>query len=243
METYLLGAATALWLGILTSISPCPLATNVAAISYIGRRVGNTRAVFASGVLYTLGRMLAYVALAALLVASLLSAPGVSLWLQKYMHKLIGPLLILLGMVLLELLTLGRFNVGLGSRLQERAARWGMWGAGLMGILFALTFCPVSAVLYFGNLIPLSVKYNSALVLPSLYGLGTGLPVLVFAVVIAFGAQSVGKVFNGLAQVEWWGRRVTGVALILLGFYFSLTYIWGVPVGERVAGLFSGKAG
>ena len=192
METYLLGAATALWLGILTSISPCPLATNVAAISYIGRRVGNTRAVFASGVLYTLGRMLAYVALAALLVASLLSAPGVSLWLQKYMHKLIGPLLILLGMVLLELLTLGRFNVGLGSRLHERAARWGMWGAGLMGILFALTFCPVSAVLYFGNLIPLSVKYDSALVLPSLYGLGTGLPVLVFAVVIAFGAESVG---------------------------------------------------
>ncbi len=230
METYALGAASALWLGILTSISPCPLATNVAAISYIGRRVGNTRAVFASGVLYTLGRMLAYVALAALLVASLLSAPGVSLALQKYMHKVIGPLLVLLGMVLLELLTPGRFNVGLGSHLQERAARWGMGGAGIMGILFALTFCPVSAVLYFGNLVPLAVKFHSTLVLPSLYGLGTGLPVLAFAVVIAFGAQSVGKLYAGLAQIEWWARRATGLVLILLGIYFSLLHIWHIPL-------------
>ncbi len=235
MDTLLLGSVSAFWLGVLTSISPCPLATNVAAISFIGRRVGNTRAVFASGMLYTLGRILAYVALAALLVTSLLSAPGVSLVLQKYMHKFIGPVLILLGMVLLELLTLGRFNVGLGASLQDRAARWGLCGAGIMGIIFALTFCPVSAVLYFGNLIPLSVKCDSTLLLPGLYGLGTGLPVLAFAVVIAFGAQYVGAMYNGLAQVEWWGRRVTGVILLLLGFYFTLIYIYGVPVGEWIA--------
>jgi cytochrome c biogenesis protein CcdA len=232
-DAYLLGTLSAFWLGILTSISPCPLATNVAAISFIGRQVGNTRVVFASGLLYTVGRMLAYVALAMLLVYSLLSA-GVALPLMKYMHKFIGPLLILLGMVLLELLTLGRFNIGLGARVQEHADRWGFWGAGLLGVVFALTFCPVSAALYFGSLMPLAVKCDSALVLPSLYGLGTGLPVLVFAIMIALGAQSVGKVYNRMAQIEWWGRRLTGAVLIGLGFYSCLVYSYGIPVRDYV---------
>lgn len=107
-----------------------------------------------------------------------------------------------------------------------------MGGAGLLGILLALTFCPVSAVLYFGSLIPLAVKYDSRLVLPALYGLGTGLPVLAVAVAIACGAGSLGRLFDGLTRVEWWGRRVTGAVQVLLRLYFSLTYIWGVPLGE-----------
>jgi len=158
----LLGALSALWLGILTSISPCPLATNIAAISFIGRRIGRTRVVFFTGLLYTLGRMLTYVVLGTLLVTSVLSIPQVSHLLQKYMNKFLGPILILVGMILLELI---RFNIpgsGLSEKMQKRVELLGIWGAGLLGIVFALSFCPISAALFFGSLIPLSVKCGSS---------------------------------------------------------------------------------
>ena len=135
----------AFWLGVLTSVSPCPLATNLAAISYVGRNVGSPGKVFLAGVLYTLGRVLVYVALAALLVASVLSSPGVSLWLQANLNKFLGPLLILVGMTLLGLLSLGLSGSGISERLQQRVDRLGLAGAGLLGLVFALSFCPVSA--------------------------------------------------------------------------------------------------
>lgn len=228
MDSVWLGAATALWLGILTSISPCPLATNIAAISFIGRRVGSTRHVLLTGALYTLGRALAYLALAALLVASLLSAPGVSHWLQKYMNKLLGPVLILVGMVLLELMPLTFSGGGVSERMQRRVERLGIWGAGLLGIVFALTFCPISAALFFGSLVPLAVKWQSSVLFPALYGIGTALPVIAFAALIAVGAQQVGKVFNATKQFERWAQRLTGGLFLAIGIYFCLAYIFEV---------------
>lgn len=229
MMALLLGAASALWLGILTSISPCPLATNIAAISFIGNRLGSTRRVIWSGFLYTAGRMIAYLALGILTVAGIMSIPGVSNFLQRYMSKLLGPLLIIVGIVLLELI---HINISGGSassgKIQKAAERGGIWGAGLLGLLFALSFCPISAALFFGSLIPLSVKHNSILLLPSLYGLGTGLPVMVFAILIALSTQAVGKAFNMLTRIEWWVRRITGVIFIVVGIYYSLVYIFGV---------------
>ena len=228
MPTLLLGALSALWLGILTSISPCPLATNIVAISFIDRRISRTRVVFLTGLLYTFGRMLTYVVLGVLLVTSVLSIPQVSHILQRYMNKVLGPILIFVGMILLELI---RFNIsgsGFSAKLQRRVELWGIWGAGLLGIVFALSFCPISAALFFGTLIPLSVKCGSDLMLPALYGLGTGLPVFLFAVLIAFGAQSVGKAFNKLTQLERLIRRVTGGIFILIGIYYCLAYIFGV---------------
>jgi len=224
----LLGALSALWLGILTSISPCPLATNIAAISFIGRRIGRTRVVFFTGLLYTLGRILTYVVLGILLVTSVLSVPQVSHLLQKYMNKFLGPILILVGMILLELI---RFNIpgsGLSEKMQKRVELLGIWGAGLLGIVFALSFCPISAALFFGSLLPLSVKCGSSITLPAMYGFGTGLPVILFAVLIAFGAQSVGKAFNKLTQIERWIRRVTGGIFILIGIYYCLVYIFNI---------------
>ena len=228
MPELLLGALSALWLGILTSISPCPLATNIAAISFIGRRIGRTRVVFFTGLLYTLGRMLTYVVLGTLLVTSILSIPQVSHLLQKYMNKFLGPILILVGMILLELI---RFNIpgsGLSEKMQKRVELLGIWGAGLLGIVFALSFCPISAALFFGSLVPLSVKCGSSITLPAMYGFGTGLPVILFAVLIAFGAQSVGKAFNKLTQIERWIRRVTGGIFILIGIYYCLVYIFNI---------------
>ena len=220
--------ALAVWWGILTSISPCPLATNVAAISFIGRRVGSPRAAIATGLLYTLGRTLVYVVLGALLVSSLLSAPVVSHLLQKYMNKILGPILILVGMLLVGLIQFNTKGSRLGERVGKRVETWGVWSGLALGVVFALSFCPTSAALFFGSLVPLAVKYESSLVLPTLYGAGTALPVLVFAILIVLSTRAVGRAFNRLTQFEFWARRVTGVIFIGIGVYFSLAYIFRV---------------
>lgn len=228
MGEWLPGAATALWLGTLTSLSPCPLATNIAAISFVGRRVGRPRLVLLAGFLYTLGRSLTYVVLGALLVSSILSAPQMSHALQEYMNKIIGPILILVGMFLLEMLSINLSGSGIGESMQRRIETWGVWGAGVLGIFFALSFCPVSAALFFGSLVPMAVMRGSGVLLPSLYGVGTGLPVLLFALLIALGTGSVGRMFNRLSQIERWARRVTGIIFIVVGIYYSLVHIFGL---------------
>ncbi len=218
--------AGALLLGFQTSISPCPLATNIAAVSYIGRRVGRPGLVLASGLLYTLGRMLVYIALGGLLTASLLTASAVSMNLQHYMNLLLGPLLILIGMFLLELIGTRWTGVSIGEAWQQRAEQLGIWGAALLGIIFALAFCPVSAAFFFGGLLTLAVQNDSPLLLPAVFGAGTALPAFVFAVVIALSAQYVGVIFNKLRVFEYWARRVTGIVFILAGIYLSLHYIF-----------------
>jgi len=228
MSEFIIGAGSALWLGILTSISPCPLATNIAVISYIGRRVGSSRQVFLTGLLYTLGRTLAYLGLAAVLVASALSVPQISLFVQKYMHLILGPILIIVGMFLLGLIQLSMGGSGMSEGLQKRVDAMGIWGALLLGVVFALTFCPTSAALFFLSLVPLSLKVNSSVALPAIYGVGTALPVIVFAVLLAASAQSVGKAYNVLAKIEWWARMITGWIFILVGIYFSLKYVFQV---------------
>ena len=226
MSELFIGAGTALWLGILTSISPCPLATNIAAISYIGKRVDSPRSVLTSGLLYTLGRTAVYLVLGMLLVQSLLSAPHISHWLQKYMMKMLGPLLILVGMVLLGLIGRGFTGSGVADATRDRVDRMGIWGAGFLGMVFALSFCPVSAALFFGSLVPLAVKSGSGILHPALYGVGTALPVVAFSMLLASGARYLGKVFGGITRFELWARRITGVLFIGIGIYFTLEYIF-----------------
>jgi len=218
--------ALAVWFGILTSISPCPLATNITAISYIGRKVERPRLVLLTGLLYTLGRSLVYLVLAILLVKSLLSAPYISHLLQKYMIRILGPFLVIVGMFLLGLLAVGAGGSGTSDRVMKRAERMGVWGAGLLGIVFALSFCPTSAVLFFGSLVPLAVKSDSGILLPVLYGIGTALPVVVFAILVATGAHYIGKVFHRITRFELWARRITGIIFIATGIYLSLKYIF-----------------
>jgi len=226
MDSLALGLLTAFWLGILTSISPCPLATNIAAISYMARSVVRTRTVILSGVVYSLGRMVTYVLVALLIIESVFSIPSLSYFLQKYMNKALGPLLILVGMVLLGLISFGGSGSGVGERIARRAGTRGVWGAGVLGMVFALSFCPVSAALFFGSLIPLSLKLSSPVVLPAAYGVGTGLPVLVFAFVIALGTRQVAAVFNKLTQVERRLRVVTGGVFVAVGIYLTLTQVF-----------------
>ena len=150
MVAYLLYAGAALYLGVLTSISPCPLATNIAAISYVGRKVGDPRSVMAAGFLYTLGRCLLYLGLAALLATTALSIPAVSLFLQKYMHLVLAPIFLLLGMFLVGLITTNLGGATMTEGMQKRIDTMGVWGALLLGVLFAVSFCPTSAAWFFG---------------------------------------------------------------------------------------------
>ena len=179
-----------------------------------------------SGLLYVLGRLVTYVAVGAIVTAGILSIPGVSNFLQKYMNNLLGPILILVGLVLLNWLPFSIPGFSPSDKLQERASRGSLWGAWVLGAMFALAFCPVSAALFFGSLVPLSVRHESYLLLPSLYGIGTGLPVLVVGVMLAYSAKSVGKLFTSIQRFESWVRVITAVVFILIGIYMILRYVF-----------------
>ena len=226
MYSLFIDIGAALWLGILTSISPCPLATNIAAISYVGRKVKKTNLVLLAGLLYTLGRTLAYVGVAIFVTRSLQMIPGISMFLQKYMNQAIGPLLIVVGILLLGIFTIS-FGGAMSASLQNRVDRMGLWGSALLGFVFALAFCPVSAGLFFGALIPLAVRGNAPF-MSSLYGIGTAIPVIAFSVILAFATNIIGAAFNKLTVIEKWVRYCTASIMIIIGIYLILRHNVGI---------------
>jgi len=217
--------ASALWFGILTSISPCPLASNVAAISFLSKKITHPVLVFISGLAYTLGRMTSYAILGWIIISSFLSVPQVAQFLQKYMGKALGPLLILTGLILLEIITIRLPGLSLSQKHHNKLAESGAPGAFLLGFIFALAFCPISAALFFGSLIPLAINSKSGIVLPFIYGIGTGLPVLVFAVAIALGVASLSHWFHRMTKIEYYTRKATGAIFIIVGLYYTGIYI------------------
>lgn len=219
-----LAAGSAVWFGVLTAVSPCLMACNVAAITFIARRVDKPKYVLLSGLMYTAGQALAYVVLGAVLVSSLLSVPLVSVWLQKYILRFLGPILIVTAMFLLELLVLHFGGKGLKESTQKRAEAGGLWVAALLGIIFAMSFCPTTAALFFGGLVPLAVTYSSPVLLPLLYAGGVAMPVLLFGLLVALSANRVGQVFAKIGKVEWWARRATGLIFLVIGIYFTLAF-------------------
>jgi len=225
MTELLVVFGSALWLGILTSISPCPLATNIAAVSFLSKRIAHPFMVFLSGFAYILGRMVAYVALSWLIISSLLSISEVAQFLQKYMVKALGPLLIITGLFLLEVITVKLPGPVLSQKYHNKLVESGAPGAFLLGLIFALAFCPVSAALFFGSLIPLALNSRTGALLPFIYGIGTGLPVLGFAIAIALGVTSMSHWFHKITTLELYTRRITGVIFILVGLYYSGVYI------------------
>ncbi|MBF0217244.1 MAG: sulfite exporter TauE/SafE family protein [Candidatus Omnitrophica bacterium] len=228
MTEIFIGLASALWLGILTSISPCPLAANIAAISFLSKKVTHPSLVFISGSAYTIGRMVSYGVLGWILISSLLSVPQVAQFLQKYMCKALGPVLIIAGLFLLEVITIRIPGLALSQKQHNKLAGSGAPGAFLLGIVFALAFCPISAALFFGSLIPLSLNSKIGTLLPFVYGIGTGLPVLVFAVAIAFGMKSLSRWFHRLTRIEYYTRKITGAIFIIAGLYYTGIYIFKI---------------
>lgn len=225
MSGLLLGFGTALWLGILTSISPCPLATNIAAVSYLSKKIEHPKSVLIAGVFYTLGRMVLYAILGAAIIASLLNVPMVAQFLQKYINMALGPVLIVVGLFLLDIVKINIATFSISAKRQNALAEAGGRGAFILGFLFALSFCPISAALFFGSLIPLSLKSSGGVVLPFIYGLGTGLPVLLFALLISLGTLTIEKLVHKFGQVEYYSKKVTGIIFILAGLYFIWLYI------------------
>ena len=214
----------ALWLGFSTSVSPCLLATNVTAVSFIARRVEHPRYIVLSGLCYTAGQALAFVLLAAVLVSGMLTVPVVSYWLQKYMFRLLGPVLLFCAMLLLKL-----FDVQLGSGwikswAEGRAQSGGFGAAALLGIVFAMSFCPTTAALYFGGLLPLAIEHESSIYLPFFYAMGVALPVLVISALVATASHRVAAAYAKVGQAEPWARRATGIVFLGVGVYFTLAY-------------------
>jgi len=228
MESMAAGALSALWFGILTSISPCPLTANLVAAAYIGKQFPSRWGTPVAGMAYALGRMAAYMLLSILIVASVLSIPGASMFLQQYMNRILGPVLIAAGLLILGVLPLSLPSIGLSEARKKRLAQSGMPGAAALGFVFALAFCPVSAGLFFGSAIPLSIKLQSPLLIPFFYGLGTAAPVVGFGLVMAHSARMAGRFVKGLSRVEWFVRRLTGVVFLVAGAYFCLRFLLGV---------------
>ena len=221
-------ALTTLWTGVLTSVSPCPLATNIAALTYILKHAGSHKLdVLARGGLYALGRALAYVTIGFLLVKSLLSAPSFSFFMQKYGNQALSPILVLAGMYMLDMFGRGfeGFNV---FDLSKFKVKGGAISSLLMGFIFALAFCPISAALYFGVIIPLAAKNSAPFILPLLYGLGTALPVIGLAVVMDFGLKKISAVTGLAAKFDKYAKPATALTFIACGVYLGLKYIFAV---------------
>ncbi len=216
-------------LGLMTAISPCPLATNLTAIGYIGRDIRNRRQVFFKGLIYTGGRAISYTALGMVIFFGA-STFDVSSIFQGWGEKLIGPLMIVIGLFMLDLLRLPRISEGgMSAKLGERISG-GTMGALLLGMLFALAFCPYSGVLYFVMLIPMTVASADGLYLPAVFAVATGLPVIIAAWLLAFTVGGIGSFYNRLRSFERGFRRVVGALFILSGIYL----IWQVYFPEAL---------
>ena len=225
MTDILIGFGSALWLGIMTSISPCPLATNVATISFLAKKITHPFLVLLSGVAYAVGRMVSYAVLGFILINSILGIPQVAQFLQKYMVKALGPILIVTGLILLDIIKINFPGLSFSQKHHNKFVEAGVPGAFLLGAIFALAFCPVSAALFFGSLIPLALKSKAGTILPFIYGFATGLPVLLFAFIVALGVTSLSHWFNRLTKLEYYMRKITGIVFILVGLYYAGIYL------------------
>ena len=221
LENSTLPFVTAFILGLLTAISPCPLATNITAIGYISREIEERNVVFINGLVYTLGRAISYTLLALIIYigADQLKLSGIF---QRYGEKVLGPLLIVLGLFMLDILKIKLPIISnLSQRFQEKRTK-SYWDVLLIGIFFALAFCPYSGVLYFGMLVPLSISSVKGLYLPIVFAIATGIPVIIIAWFIAYTVSGVGKLYNRLKVFELWFRRIIAVLFIGIGIYYII---------------------
>ena len=222
LENSALPWLSALLLGLMTAISPCPLATNITAIGFISKDLENRKRVFINGLFYTLGRAITYtvIALIIYLGADQFKFSG---FFQRYGEKLLGPSLVIIGLLMLDVIRIKFPGISrLTSKLEDKT-RWGTFDSILLGMLLALAFCPYSGVLYFGMLVPMTVTSASGLCLPIIFALATGIPVIIFAWILAFSIGSIGGVYNKVKNFEVWFRRLVAVLFVGVGIYYTIT--------------------
>jgi len=219
-------ALSALLLGLITAISPCPLATNIAALGYVTRRATERTYAVITGALYTLGRMFSYSVIGVIIIVAGLEIPGIASFLQDFGEQALGPILIVVGAIMLAA---NRISLGRGggrlSALGARVADRGMIGGFLLGALFAVAFCPYSAALFFGVLIPLALKSTGGIALPAVYAIGTGLPVLVFGVLLSLSVARVSSWLNAITRAERIIRVAVSIIFIGVGIYLVVLWV------------------
>lgn len=213
---------TALALGLLTAIAPCPLATNITATAFIAKTINSRKKVLFSGLLYTLGRMFSYTAIGTIIYFGANTFQIAKLF-QGNGEKYIGFVLVILGLIMLDII---KFNFIKGGnwidQLSDQFKTKGLLGAFLLGALFALAFCPYSGALFFGMLVPMTLK--SGLAMPVAFSVGTGLPVILFAFVIAFSMEKLGIYFKAITKIEKVMRILAGVTFVVTGLYYINIY-------------------
>ena len=217
---------TAFILGLLTAVSPCPLATNITAIGFIGKDIENRHRIFINGLLYTLGRVVTYTVLGFILIPIL--REGASMFavqkaVSKYGEILIAPLLIVIGIYMLDLIKLNIPKISVNGEYVKKRTK-GSWGALFLGILFSLAFCPSSGIFFFGMLIPLSAAEAGGYLLPVVYAIATGLPVILVAWVLAYSVAGLGKFYNRIQVFEKWFRKIVAILFIAVGIYYAVMY-------------------
>lgn len=222
MGTSSIPIVAAFFIGLMTAISPCPLTTNITAIAYASKRIGSSKHTLLVGFFYTLGRMFTYISLASLIVWCGLNTQAIALSLQKYGGRILGPLLLILGVVMLDIIKIRLFrSSGKLNDLKEKLAQKGFLGSFILGVVFALAFCPFSAVLFFGMLIPLALKAGDGLIIPSVFAFATGLPVIIFSFILAYGVSKLGMILNRISTFERWMRKTVAIIFILAGLYYT----------------------
>ncbi len=224
LENYNIPILSAFVLGLMTSISPCPLATNITATAFISKNIASKRKVFLSGVIYSLGRAFSYTVIGLVLFFGA-SKFQVGRFFQQNGEKYLGPLLIIFGLIMLNILRLnflGKFNFT--EKLSKKFINKGLLGSFLIGVLFALAFCPYSGALYFGLLIPMTISSLDGLYLPIVFAIGTGIPVIVFTYLLAFAASKISVFYNRIAQVEKWTRTIAGIVFVITGVYYIFIF-------------------
>lgn len=216
-------------LGLMTAISPCPLATNITAIGFISRDLESKHRTFFNGLFYTLGRIISYTGLAAIIYfgADQFKFSG---FFQQYGEKIIGPLLILIGFFMLDFIKIKFPGFNKLSEKMENKSSWGSLDAVLLGMLFALAFCPYSGVLYFGMLIPMTLASGEGLLLPVLFAFATAVPVILFAWFLAYTVSGVGKMYTKIKSFEIWFRRFIAILFIVIGIYYILRVCFGFGI-------------
>ena len=208
------------WMGIVCAVSPCPLATNIAAVSFLAREAERPSRVLWGGLFYALGRTVTSVSLTVVILSGLAAAPALSQALQKYMGLALGPLLIVVGAILLDLVSLPKVGSRLDlGRLGSRLSRGGVIGAFVLGLVFALALCPPSAAVYFGGLLPLAESEGHPILYPLVFGLMTALPVIAVSVAFAFGLKGFGAAFATAQRLDAVLRRGTGGVILALGLW------------------------
>ncbi len=221
----------AFFIGLVMTFSPCPLATNITAIAFISKKIGDSRHTLLVGTLYALGRMVAYIGLTSLIVYAGLNIQSISLFLQEYGEKLIGPFLVIMGILMLEIVDIPTIGgQGWLQKIELYLGEKGYLGGFLLGVIFALALCPFAAVLFFGMLIPIALKTGDAIFVPAVFGIATALPVIIISIVLVSGVNRFSGMMTAVQKNEKWIKWAVAAVFIIVGVYY-IVIVYGPMAG------------